>query len=381
MSVVHKFLKWMSTAKVSERSAAAVALARAYLYRDLPFEERYAAEAALTLLLDDPSAKVRQALAEAMSLSHHAPLQIVSTLAADQPEVAAPILVRSPLLTDYELIDLVGSGEPRVQQLIAMRARVSMALSASIAEVGTAEACLELVGNSGAEIAALSFRRMVERHGDHAGLREALIADARLPSDCRYMLLMRTGEALRNTPLVRALMGPARAEKLTKDACSKASITLIEGTRADEHEALVEHLRLCGDLTPSFIVRAVAHGKIDFFGAVLVALTRQSRVRVKALLAGGREAALCALFREAGLGEAVHAPLLRALGVWREVAAGKRLAGPQEVSWLMLAELDAAPGQKGPAPECAELAGLLKSIHLEALRRNARCEALTIAAA
>lgn len=381
MSVVRHFLKWVKTAGVSERCAATAALARAYLGNDLCFDERCTAEAALTLLLDDPSERVRQTLAEAMSLSRHAPLQIVSALAADQPEVAAPLLVRSPLLDDYELIDRVGAGDGRVQQLIAMRARVSMALSASIAEVGAAQACLELVGNAGAEIAALSFRRMVERHGDDPALREALIADARLPSDCRHMLLLRTGAALRETPLVRALMGPERAEKLMRDACVKASITLIEGTRADEHEALVEHLRLCGDLTTAFIVRAVAHGKIDFFGAVLVALTRQGLPRVKALLSGGRDAALCALFRQAGLEQTAHAPLLRALRIWREVATGRHVAGPQEVSWFMLSELNATPGQPDPAPECAELAGLVRSIHLDALRRNARSEALAIAAA
>ena len=62
----------------SERAAAASALARAYVQKELPFEDRCAAEAALTFLLDDPSAKVRQAMAEALSMSRHAPFQVVS---------------------------------------------------------------------------------------------------------------------------------------------------------------------------------------------------------------------------------------------------------------------------------------------------------------
>ena len=95
--VVSHFLRWIDTAKVSERAAAASALARAYINADLPFEDRCAAEAALTLLLDDPSSKVRFALAEALSMSRHAPIQIVNALASDQPEVAALVLARSPL--------------------------------------------------------------------------------------------------------------------------------------------------------------------------------------------------------------------------------------------------------------------------------------------
>ena len=76
----------------------ASALARAYVNHDLPFEDRCAAEAALTLLLDDPSSKVRAAMAETLSMSHHAPLQVVSALASDQPEVSAIVFARSPLL-------------------------------------------------------------------------------------------------------------------------------------------------------------------------------------------------------------------------------------------------------------------------------------------
>ncbi|MBA3446831.1 MAG: hypothetical protein H0T56_04350, partial [Pseudaminobacter sp.] len=93
-----------------------------------------------------------------------------------------------------------------------------------------------------------------------------------------------------------------------------------------------------------------------------------------ALLADGRDLALSALFRSAGLGESTHGVILRALKVWREVARGKRIAGTQEVTWLMLQELGEHAAQ-------GALAGLLKSIHLDALRENARSHALAIAAA
>jgi uncharacterized protein (DUF2336 family) len=372
--VVSHFLKWIHTAKVNERAAAAAALARAYVQHDLPFEDRCAAEAALTLLLDDPSAKVRKAMAEALALSRHAPLQIVSALASDQPEVASVVLARSPLLTDADLVERVASGSKAIQTLIADRPSVSMELSAAIAEIGEAEACRTLVANDGAEIAPLSFRRMAERHGHVASLREALIADRRLPADCRHMLLVKLGDALKGSPLVVALMGASRAERLLKDACAKASLTLIDGMHAADHAALIAHLRVRGDLTASFIIRAVAHGKVDFFGSVLVALAGSSEQRVRSLLAAGSDVALSAVFRGAGLADAIHAVLIRALKIWREVANGKRIAGAQEVSWLMLKELGGHEAE-------GDLAGLLKSIHLDALRENARGHALAIAAA
>lgn len=374
MIVVSHFLKWIGTARVAERVAAATALAHAYIDVELQFEDRCAAEAALTLLLDDPSSKVRFAMAEALSMSHHAPIQVIAALASDQPEVAGLVLARSPLLSDADLIDRVATGQRATQKLIADRPVVSMSLAAAIAEIGEPDACAALLANSGAEIASLSFRRMAERHGHIATVREALIADSRLPADCRHMLLVKLGEMLRSSPLVLALMGTARAERVTRDACVKASLTLIEGIRTEEHEALIEHLRLRGDLTASFIIRTIAHGKVDFFGSALVALTRQSEPRVRALLASGHDLALHALFRSAGLAVPTHAILLRALKIWREVANGRRLAGVQEVTWLMLKELG---GQSAEG----DLAGLVKSIHLDALRENARDHALAIAAA
>jgi uncharacterized protein (DUF2336 family) len=372
--VLGHFLRWMGTARVSERAAAAGALARTYIDTELSFEDRCAAEAALTLLLDDPSAKVRFALADALSMSRHAPLQVVSALAADQPEVAALILARSPLLSDSDLIDLVASGASSTQRLIAARPGVSMALSAAIAEVGEADACLALLDNPSANIASLSFRRMAERHGDVAPLREALLGDVRLPSECRHMLLVKLGDALKASPLVVAMMGAGRAERITREACVRASLTLIDNTPSGEFTALIEHLRIRGDLTASFLVRTVAHGKIDFFGSALVVLTAQSEARVRALLAGGQDVALSSLFRKAGLSASVHGVILRALKVWREVANGKRVAGAQEVTWLMLKEL-------GEKMQGSDLANLLKSIHLDALRENARGHALAIAAA
>ena len=122
------------------------------------------------------------------------------------------------------------------------------------------------------------------------------------------------------------------------------------------------------------VVRMVAHGKVDFFAALLVALTGQAEARVARLLAGGQDVALSAIFRTAGLPETVHAVLARALKAWREVAKGVRVAGAQEVSWLMLEVLG---GQRAEG----DLASLLRSIHLDALRENARGHALAIAAA
>src|SRR5262249_31153757 len=113
--IMRDFLAWAATAPAVSRADGARALARAYLATDLSLADRREAEMALTRLLDDPSPLVRLALAEIFAASVNAPHHVVSVLACDQSEIAAPVLGYSPLLTDAELIDCAAIGDVYAQ--------------------------------------------------------------------------------------------------------------------------------------------------------------------------------------------------------------------------------------------------------------------------
>jgi uncharacterized protein (DUF2336 family) len=380
MSVQH-YLKMIDNASVAQRCHAAAALAHIYMQSELDFDERCSTEAVLTLLLDDPSPKVRLALAEAFSTSAHAPAHIVASLARDQIEIATYMLGRSMLLSDTDLIDCVAGGCGEAQKTIAARARVSFAVSAAIIEIGETVAVLELLANTQAQIADISFRRLIERLGHVAEIRALLVDDERLPADCRHSLAICIAEALCQMDIVMALMGERRAKRITQEACVKASIGLVTATPIEEYPALIEHLQLRGDLTTAFVIRIIASGKIDFFGAILVALSGYSLARVRSLLIDGRASALGALFGAAGLPESVHQALVVALHGWHGVASGKLMIGPQEVVRRMIEHV--ASENHGAVPVAAndDMLSLLKRLYLDAIRDNARGHALAIVAA
>ena len=150
--IVRQFLQWIRTAPASERADATSALARAFLYSDLSPDDLAAAEGAMVMLLDDKSPLVRRALAEALAGSDQAPPAVIHSLANDQPDVAAVVLSRSPLLLDADLVEAVARGDQDLQVAIARRPSVPCAVSAALAEVGCAEACLVLTENHAAEI-------------------------------------------------------------------------------------------------------------------------------------------------------------------------------------------------------------------------------------
>lgn len=377
--IIEHFLHWIDGAKAAERASAADALARAFLTLDLSFEDRCTAEAALTLLLDDPSPTVRMALAEAMSLSPRAPAQIIASLVADKPEIACIVIARSPVVADLDLVDRVATAPAMVQAVMANRPKVSAPLAAAIAEIADPSAVIALLGNSGADIAELSFRRIAERLGDDAAVRGALFDRADLPIGVRHGLVAKASAALGASPLLKSLMGEARATRVTSEACLAGSVALIESAPSAEFTALAEHLRLSGALTLNLLLRIVAQGKLDFFAAALVALTRQKQARVTALLANGRESALLALLGAAGIIGAAQGALLAAILVWREVAIGRRNAGAQEVTWEMLRAIPGVESGQARSAADREIAALIKAIHLDFLRRNARGHARAIA--
>src|SRR3954453_13248256 len=113
--IVHDFLRYMSTATPGERAEATAPPPRAYLHLPLEQDDLSAMEAAMVILLDDPSPLVREALALVLAPSPHAPACVIHALAYDQGEIAALVLAQSPILSEAELIDALRTGDWRAQ--------------------------------------------------------------------------------------------------------------------------------------------------------------------------------------------------------------------------------------------------------------------------
>src|SRR5882757_2490244 len=162
----------------------------------MSYEDRAACEGAMIMLLDDPSPLVRIALSETLASSELAPPAIIHALSSDQHEIASPVLQRSPLLLDADLVDHVATGGPMVQAAIAHRFQLPRSIAAAIAEIGSAEACLILIENRDADIAPMSVERIVQRFGHLAAIRETLLQFADLPAPIRQALVIKLSETL-----------------------------------------------------------------------------------------------------------------------------------------------------------------------------------------
>ncbi|MBK5958834.1 hypothetical protein CCR97_11535 [Rhodoplanes elegans] len=372
--IVRQFLQWVRTAPAGERAEATSALARAYLYSDLPDDERDAVEGVLVMLAEDVSPLVRGALAGVLAPSREAPSTVVHLLAHDRPDIAAVVLASSPLFIDAELVDLAATGGDTVQTAIAGRAPLPRAVAAAIAEVGGPEACLVLIENPQAEIASLSFARLVERFGDLGAMREALLGRPDLPVACRQALIARLSATLAAFVSGRSWMDGSHARTVAREACEKATVALAARAGEEGAAPLVRHLRASGQLTAGLILRALLSGNVGLFEEALAELAGLPLRRVRLLIHDRTGVGFRAIFSRAGLPGSTFPAFRFALEAWRE---GPDLDGAARLHRRMVERVLTACGQSDIG-EVEPLLALLRRFAAEAAREEAliACEKL-----
>jgi uncharacterized protein (DUF2336 family) len=368
--IVREFLHWVRTAPAGERAEATSALARAYLYSDLSADDLGAAEGAMLMLLDDPSPLVRRALADALAASPSAPPAVVIALAADQPQIAAPVYALSPLFVDADLVDAAATGGAIIQAAIASRAGLPCSVAAAIAEVGSAESCLLLVENNSADLAPLSVDRIVERFGHLAAIREALLMRDDLPAATRQALVIKLSQTLAGFVAGRAWLDIDHAQRIAREACEKATVTIAAATPDTELRPLIKHLCATGQLTAGLILRALLSGNMALFEEALAELTDLPAARVAGLVHDRGSAGLRALFAKAQLPPSTFPAFKEAIEAMREgfshEAGGAARLKRRMIERVLTRCEDADLGELAP------LLTLLRRFATEAAREEAR---------
>jgi uncharacterized protein (DUF2336 family) len=369
--IVRQFISWVRTASAGERAEATRALARAWLISDLSDDDRAAAEGGLLMQLDDPSPLVRQAMAEVFGRSATAPAAIVQALSVDQPSVAIPVLEHSPLLIDADLVDIVATGSCDVQCAVARRASVPVSICAAIAEVGSAAAALELIENPGADLAPLSWDRIVERHGHLAAIRESMLALDDLPAATRVALVGKLSDTLAQFVAARNWLGADRAGRAVSDARDRSIVNIAARSRGDDMRGLIGHLRATGQLTSGLILRALLSGNLDLFDHALVELSGLPLSRVTALVNDRGGASLSALLTRAGLPESTFPAFRAALEARDEIGFVGTVGGATRLRRRMV-ERVLTMCETAPAEVSEPLLILLRRFATESAREEAR---------
>ena len=366
-TIVRRFLAWARVADADRRADAANALARAYLHSEFDAQTRREAELGLFALLDDPSSHVRRALAEGLAGGAAAPPAMILALAADEPNVAAIVLARSPVLTESDLVDCAATGDVTAQIAIAERPALGVAVSAALAEIGAREAVAALLGNPSAEIAPLSLARIAERFVDDADLCERLCARADLPPAVRHDLVAGVAARLSAFVAERGWLSQERAGRIALESRERAILHISDESAPNARTALVRHLRARAALTPALLLRSALTGDVSFASAALAELSGAPATRVAALIRQPKSGAFAALCERAGMSSIVSYGLASCLAAAAGHLSGE--SGAMARSAVEAALIDVA---RAPIPGAGDMAALLRRFAAEAAREEAR---------
>ncbi|QQR40390.1 DUF2336 domain-containing protein [Devosia rhizoryzae] len=353
----------------NERGHAAHLAALAYLDHRGPADEHAALYAALIGFLDDPSVKVRAALAYGLLHSPDAPRPIIVAMLGDSPIISRAVLQYSPLLVDADLLPIVRSGDVATLAAVAERRVLSLRLVSALVARGEDELTIGLLRRPEVPFGAALLDSLAAGKGADAKMRGALLCRPDLPASARLVLVRRATESLRECRMVKGALAPERLERLLRDGTDNA-LTVIGETASDD-TAFVDGLVGSDQLNTRLLLQAMVTGHVMFFSACLASLAQLSREKVFVLLENGSRPALNALFLRCGLDPAISRLLVRLIMLARTADLSDDVAARHYVVTALTEELIAEYDGDIP-PELEEAFSYLSAQNVTLARQAAR---------
>ncbi|MBI3445035.1 MAG: DUF2336 domain-containing protein [Magnetospirillum sp.] len=183
---------------------------------------------ALEMLARDQIPKVRQILSETLKDVAHAPPDVIRRLARDaELVVAGPMLQFSPVLTDDDLLEIIGANPiPGALACISRRSIVNVKVADAIAGTDDVDAIAVLLGNPSAQIREETLDRLADRAADIEAWHKPMIE--------RPQLSAKTAQKLAR--FVAANLLQTLAERNDLDADAIAAVAAVVSRRIDEFE-------------------------------------------------------------------------------------------------------------------------------------------------
>ncbi len=355
-----------------DRGRAAHLAAEAYLGHVGPADEHAALYAALIGFLDDPSVKVRAALAYALLHARDAPRPIVVALMHEVPVIARAVVQYSPALLDADLIGYIRTAETPMLYAATMRERISERLAEALVARECRGVTLRLLRRADVPFAAQRLAALAHDVGARdAEIRGALLARPDLPGRTRLHLVGIVADALRSARIVKGAIAPQRLERLLRDSADTALTAIGENEPDGRRGAYVAELIEDEHISPRVMLHAIVNGHVLFLADCLAKLAHTSRDKVFTLLEAGNRAALNALLSRCGLGEAVRNVIARLIFFARNTDLADDVAARHYIVTALTEELIVEHDGVIP-PELEDVFAYLSEQNVVLARRAAR---------
>lgn len=306
MVAYQDFVALSQSGDSEERGQAAHLAAQAYLMHTGPADEHAALYASLIGFLDDPSVRVRGALAYGLLHATEAPRPILLALLQDSEVIARAIAQYSPALIDADLIGLVRSTSITMLHAVALRERISARVAQAMIVRQVRSVTLKILQRPDIPVPFDLLAGLAAELGlADAEIRGALLDREDLPAGARLALVEASVSALRVARIVKGAVAAPRLDRLFRDSMDNALTAIGEGEAVSGGTPFASELVATERVSARVLLHAVVNGHVMFFADCLSALAETPREKVFTILETGSRSALNALLSRCGFSPAV----------------------------------------------------------------------------
>ncbi|WP_420549970.1 DUF2336 domain-containing protein [Curvivirga sp.] len=148
-------------------------------------------------LLQAVELQVRENLAASLAEQQDVPKELVLALANDVIDVARPVILKSKILEDQDLIQLILEKAEQHQLAVSSRPDISEDVSETLVETQNVEVITSLLHNDSANIYTETIDKLVDDSQDVENYQEALIKRKELHQDMAKRMYGFVGDALK----------------------------------------------------------------------------------------------------------------------------------------------------------------------------------------
>ncbi len=290
-------------------------LAVASLYRvqgaGLNERERQLMREILRRLTLDVEMAIRIALAQRLADDTSAPHDLILLLVDDRIEVARPLILNSPLLTETDVLKMIAQCGIAHQEAVAERPHIGVPVTDALARSENESVLMALVRNVTARISDASYSSLVEKSRALTGLQVPLVRRPDMPPQLANAMC-RLGLGRPEKPDHQQL--PHDAHRLAVRAGrSDARMVKIppppprDSLLPESAQKLIDKLAASGQLKTGFLMRVLSQGQMELFDLAFARLLEIDVAGFRTLFYNGGARNVALACRATGIDRAVFA--------------------------------------------------------------------------
>ena len=285
---------------------------------NLSVSETALAQDIVRLMAKDVESSVRMALSENLRGATRLPHDIAMKLATDIESVALPILEHSKVLNDADLVEIIRSGTPGKQEIIAGREGISENVTDVLATVGDEKVVAKLMDNATALINETSMNKVVDRFSTSEVVKEKMVKRPTLPPAVTERLVTLVADNMREYLVAHHNVSPKVAADIVMQSRERTVVGLTGKSTTEELEKLIIQMNVNGRLTPSLVLHALCMGDVTFFETAIAVMANVPLVNARILIHDAGNLGLKSLYERAGMPMNLMPVVRTAIDVVRE---------------------------------------------------------------